>query len=80
MGSSKEEFFCCFSKTFCYKGYNLSPFHSMQLFYTPFVQQNDHVLITEPRVLDQLRKVLRAQDGYQFYVQDESVRIFCQLE
>ena len=51
----------------------------MQLFYTPFTVSGDRVTVTEPRVLEQLRKVLRAQEGYEFAVQYGEERLFVTL-
>lgn len=41
----------------------------MQLFITPYIQQDDSVVITEERVVHQLKNVLRAKEASQFNIQ-----------
>lgn len=41
----------------------------MQLFITPYIEQDSSVIITEERVVHQLKNVLRAKAGYEFRIQ-----------
>ena len=53
----------------------------MQLFITKeFDVKNDKIVIKEKRIFDQLRKVLRAKNWYQFAIQDERKRYYVVFE
>ncbi len=41
----------------------------MQLFITPYTQQDNTVTVTEERVVHQLKNVLRAKEAFQFRIQ-----------
>lgn len=51
----------------------------MQLFITDYIQKDNHITITEERVVYQLSKVLRAKKGDQVAVQWKNKRTICEI-
>jgi len=57
----------------------------MQLFITDEIQvSNEKIIVSEKRIINQLKKVLRAKTGYKFFIQHKTYkniqkRYYCEI-